>query len=71
MSDFDRNATVWGRTSTARAGTAEYDLGLRSYMLGIYNHMTLALAISALVATGSGYSRNSNARSAACRPGSV
>ncbi|MBN9080529.1 MAG: hypothetical protein BGP04_19865 [Rhizobiales bacterium 62-17] len=52
MSDFDRNATVWGRTSTARAGTAEYDLGLRSYMLGIYNHMTLALAISALVATG-------------------
>ncbi|MBX9741832.1 MAG: Bax inhibitor-1/YccA family protein [Beijerinckiaceae bacterium] len=52
MSDFDRNASLrWG-TGVARAGTAEYDLGLRSYMLGIYNHMTLALAISALVAVG-------------------
>lgn len=53
MSDFDRNASVrWGTAGVARAGTAEYDLGLRSYMLGIYNHMTLALAISALVAVG-------------------
>jgi hypothetical protein len=51
MSNFDRNATVWGPTG-ARLGTAEYDLGLRSYMLGIYNHMTLALGISALVAWG-------------------
>jgi FtsH-binding integral membrane protein len=52
MSDFDRNASLrWG-TGVARAGTAEYDQGLRSYMLGIYNHMTLALAISALVAVG-------------------
>ena len=52
MSDFDRNASLrWG-SGVARAGTAEYDQGLRSYMLGIYNHMTLALAISALVAVG-------------------
>ena len=52
MSDFDRNASLrWG-TGVARAGTAEYDQGLRSYMLGIYNNMTLALAISALVAVG-------------------
>jgi len=51
MSDFDRNATAWG-PSGARIGSAEYDLGLRSYMLGIYNHMTLALGISALVAWG-------------------
>jgi len=51
MSDYDRNATTrWGSASVARS--AEYDLGLRSYMLGIYNHMTLALAISALVAVG-------------------
>ena len=51
MSDFDRNATArWGTAGVARS--AEYDLGLRSYMLGIYNHMTLALAISALVAVG-------------------
>jgi FtsH-binding integral membrane protein len=53
MSDYDRNATArWG-SSVARAGTAaEIDQGLRSYMLGIYNHMTLGLAISALVALG-------------------
>lgn len=53
MSDYDRNATArWG-SSVARAGTAaEIDQGLRSYMLGIYNHMTLGLAISALVAVG-------------------
>jgi uncharacterized protein len=51
MSDYDRNATArWGSAGVARS--AEYDLGLRSYMLGIYNHMTLALAISALVAVG-------------------
>jgi len=30
----------------------EYDQGLRTYMLGIYNHMTLALGISGLVAWG-------------------
>ena len=52
MSDFDRNATArWG-SGVARSGAAEIDQGLRSYMLGIYNHMTLALAISALVAVG-------------------
>lgn len=52
MSDYDRNASArWG-TGVARAGTSEIDQGLRAYMLGIYNHMTLALAISALVAVG-------------------
>jgi FtsH-binding integral membrane protein len=52
MSDYDRNAQArWG-TSVDRAGQAEIDQGLRSYMLGIYNHMTLALAITALVAMG-------------------
>ena len=52
MSDYDRNAQArWG-TSVGRAGQAEIDQGLRSYMLGIYNHMTLALAITALVAMG-------------------
>ena len=53
MSDYDRNAsTPWGN-SVARTGTAaEIDAGLRSYMLGIYNHMTLGLAISGLVALG-------------------
>ena len=51
MSNYDRNAYAqFGGVS--RAGSAEYDLGLRSYMLGIYNYMTLALAVSALVAWG-------------------
>ena len=37
MSDFDRNAsTRWGQGVT-RAGRAEIDQGLRSYMLGVYN----------------------------------
>jgi FtsH-binding integral membrane protein len=30
----------------------EYDLGLRQFMLGVYNNMTLALAISGLVSLG-------------------
>ena len=53
MSDYDRNTQArWG-TGVDRAGqAAEIDQGLRSYMLGIYNHMTLALAISALVGMG-------------------
>ncbi len=52
MSDFDRNASLpWG-TGVARAGTVEYDQGLRSYMLGIYNLMTLAVGVTSLVAMG-------------------
>lgn len=31
---------------------AEYDLGLRNFMLSVYNNMTLALAISGLVSLG-------------------
>ena len=53
MAEYDRNAyapyaTGMGRTVSA----AQYDQGLRAYMLGIYNHMTIALAISGLVAIG-------------------
>jgi FtsH-binding integral membrane protein len=51
MSDFDRNATRWGQ-SYARVGRAEIDLGLRSYMLGVYNNMVIGLAITGLVALG-------------------
>ena len=52
MSDFDRNAgTRWG-TGVARAGTAELDQGLRSYMLGVYNYMTFGLAVTGIVALG-------------------
>lgn len=51
MSDFDRNAARWGQ-GYASAGRAEIDQGLRSYMLGVYNHMTVGLAITGLVALG-------------------
>ena len=54
MADFDRNAYApyasgMGQTVSA----AQYDAGLRSYMLGIYNQMAIALAISGLVAIAS------------------
>ncbi len=52
MSNYDRNASSrWG-ASVAQAGGAELDQGLRAYMLGIYNHMTLGLGITGLVALG-------------------
>ncbi len=52
MSDFDRNASArWG-SSVARSGAGQIDQGLRSYMLGVYNHMTIGLAITGLVALG-------------------
>ena len=52
MATYDRNASAWTSGAT-RVGAAEYDQGLRAHMLGIYNYMTLALSISALVAWGS------------------
>ena len=52
MSDYDRNATGrWG-SGVARAGAAEIDQGLRSYMLGVYNYMTVGLAVTGLVTLG-------------------
>jgi len=52
MSDFDRNATArWGQ-SVDRAGSAEIDQGLRSFMLGVYNYMTIGLGITGLAALG-------------------
>jgi FtsH-binding integral membrane protein len=51
MSDFDRNAARWGQ-GVARAGRAEIDQGLRSYMLGVYNNMVVGLALTGLVALG-------------------
>ena len=52
MSDFDRNgAARWG-AGVARAGAAEIDKGLRAYMLGVYNYMTVGLAVTGLVALG-------------------
>ena len=38
--------------SGTNAEAAQIDLGLRSYMLGVYNHMTTALAITGFFALG-------------------
>jgi hypothetical protein len=52
MSDFDRNVSArWGQ-GVARAGRAEIDQGLRTYMLGVYNNMIVGLALTGLVALG-------------------
>jgi uncharacterized protein len=50
MSNFDPNSQAYG-TGFARAG-ADIDQGLRSFMLGVYNHMITGLAISGFVALG-------------------
>lgn len=52
MSHYDRNSSFgYGRGFT-RSTTAEIDEGLRAYMLGVYNYMTLGLALTGLVALG-------------------
>jgi uncharacterized protein len=38
--------------SSSNAQASQIDLGLRSYMLGVYNHMTTALAITGFFALG-------------------
>lgn len=51
MTNFDRNSYAYG-SGVAQAGAAEFDQGLRAFMLGVYNNMILGLAISGLVALG-------------------
>jgi FtsH-binding integral membrane protein len=53
MSNFDHNAATaqYGRPLT-RAEAAVVDVGLRAYMLRIYNYMVLGLAITGLAALG-------------------
>ncbi len=46
--DYDRQTM-----SRSQADVAQYDVGLRQYMLGVYNHMVVALAFTGLVAFGS------------------
>ena len=46
MSNYDRNASArWG-SSVGQATGTQVDQGLRAYMLGVYNYMTLGLAIT-------------------------
>jgi hypothetical protein len=53
MSDFDRNiATAPYGQPIGRARTVAVDQGLRAYMLRIYNHMVLGLAITGMAALG-------------------
>ncbi|HEY0218294.1 MAG TPA: Bax inhibitor-1/YccA family protein [Afipia sp.] len=54
MSDLDRNYTSpFGRAAAGRAtDAAAVDAGLRSYMLKIYNYMTIGLAITGFAALG-------------------
>ncbi|MDR6951500.1 FtsH-binding integral membrane protein [Ancylobacter sp. 3268] len=52
MSDNDRNITVPRYGSTATRTQAAIDQGLRSYMLRVYNYMTLGLAITGAAALG-------------------
>ncbi len=40
------------RMTRAQAEAAQIDVGLRQYMLGVYNHMMIGLAITGLVALG-------------------
>jgi FtsH-binding integral membrane protein len=52
MSDLDRNyASPFGRAA-GRTDAATVDAGLRSYMLRIYNYMSIGLAITGLAALG-------------------
>ncbi len=52
MSNFDRNTSFGYGRGVARPTTAEIDQGLRAYMLGVYNYMTLGLGVTGLVALG-------------------
>jgi len=46
--------------SSSSAQATQIDLGLRSYMLGVYNHMTTALALTGLMAMGLNFLAISN-----------
>ncbi|WP_324132498.1 Bax inhibitor-1/YccA family protein [Bosea sp. (in: a-proteobacteria)] len=52
MSNFDRNAPVWGAGRAQQTSAVEMDQGLRSFMLGVYNNMSIGLAITGLAAFG-------------------
>ena len=52
MSNFDRNAPVWGAGRAQQTSAVEMDQGLRSFMLGVYNNMAIGLGITGLAALG-------------------
>lgn len=54
MADFRGNQVRQGYGSDTQS-SVEYDAGLRSYMLGIYNYMALALGVTGVAALGTAY----------------
>lgn len=54
MSDYDRNAVRWGQ-GAAQSRSATVDQGLRSYMLGVYNHMMIGLVLTGIAAMATNY----------------
>jgi len=58
MADYREPQARFGNTAAQSA--AEYDQGLRSYMLGIYNYMALALAFTGIAALATAWFAASN-----------
>ena len=54
MSDYDRNAVRWGQ-GAAQTRSATVDQGLRSYMVGVYNHMMIGLVLTGIAAMATNY----------------
>ena len=52
MSNFDGKWGVGYERSVGRSTAVEVDQGLRAYMLGVYNYMTIGLAITGATALG-------------------
>jgi len=50
MSDYDRFTSARPSAGVARSRAGAIDQGLRAYMLGVYNYMTLGLGLTGLVA---------------------
>ncbi|MCX7320376.1 MAG: Bax inhibitor-1/YccA family protein [Bradyrhizobiaceae bacterium] len=70
MSDLDRNyASPFGHAGAR--DTAAVDAGLRSYMLRIYNYMTIGLAITGFAALGVYMGAVTDASNAVARVGST
>ena len=58
MADYRDQQARFG--TAAAQSSAEYDQGLRSYMLGIYNYMALALAVTGIGAMTIAYYASTN-----------
>lgn len=52
MADYDRSANARYGAGVAQAGVGAIDQGLRAYMIGVYNYMTLGLGVTGLFAVG-------------------